>query len=222
MNLKTINKKETRYLFYIGAAIFVFILSALLYLKYKLFFYNFPNIGDYAFEADPSLIKIVGGDPFGAYKTYFPPLMMSLSLLLRGVVLFIFDGAGAVSISNNILLNQGEFQLRFLIGSFALFFIGYLILLSSVFIEKKKEINFKEVLFLAIAALVFGLNPLIDSSLNWGHPEEFLMASLLVASIIYSLKKKYYLALFFAGLAAATKQPAVFIVASLLIFTPAK
>jgi len=186
------------------------------------------NIGDYYFEVDPVLLNFLNGPNIEFYNSFFPPQMTPLSVIIRAPAIFIFEMIGVVSDVVDPVFYTKEFTQRYLAGALTIIFISLLILLTVIFKtipeffknHLTKKGVFLTIVFATGATLMLAFNPLIISSIVWGHPEETLMAALIAAGGLLLLKQNYLLGGIFLGLAVATKQPAVFILPAAFFLVP--
>jgi hypothetical protein len=217
---------------FIFSLVFIFSLISTYILSRLALFGNSElfNIGDYYFEVDPVLLNFLKEPNIEFYNSFFPPQMMPLSVIIRAPAIFLFESLGFVSNVTDPVFYTKEFRERYLAGAMTIVFLSLLVIFTVIFKSfpaffknglTKKDV-FITIGFAVLAALMFALNPLIVSSIVWGHPEETLMAALLAAGGLLLLKRDYLWAGIILGLAIATKQPAVFILPAAFFFVPSE
>ncbi len=176
------------------------------------------EVGDYYFEVDPVITNFLVNPNPALYNSFFPPLMMPLSLEIRTIFSLPFYWLGIINANENPVQSVANFNNRYIIGSLLLLIFSYGALLFSIFKDQIKNLDPKYVLKLFLIVILIAVNPLTFSALNWTHPEEVLLAALIASASLMALKKEYIWAAIFTGLAMATKQPAFFLFPAIFLF----
>lgn len=185
--------------------------------------------GDYYFEVDPVMLQFLQSPGIDFYNSFFPPQMTPVSVVIRAPVVWAAEALGLVTAATDPIFSQDEFRGRYLAGAATLLMIGFSLLVFSIgraFPEywKGKERSIRHALVylicLVLATLLLALNPLITSSVVWGHPEETLMGAFLVAGALALIRGRTVPGAILLGLAMATKQPAIFIAPAAFLLVP--
>jgi hypothetical protein len=174
--------------------------------------------GDYFVEADWALIQIAHAHVFSIFAAPPPPrgipLMMPLSLLIRGPALAVGAALHIITLHSHANVRRihgvsfpfphASDNIRYQVGAVVTLAAGVSAVVATMWYHACRRDR--------IAALVLGVSmlalPLAGSTLVWGHPEEFLMGALIIAFILAASRELWGLAAVMLGLAVATKQPA--------------
>lgn len=155
-----------------------------------------PGVGDYPTDAGPALAAIAHGNlaAFFAHQ----PAMGSLSLFVR-----------APFAALSVALHDG------LVGTYrwgalpCLLSVAVLAIWLGRIATRRGSGRLAPVL-IAVLSLI---NPIVNDALYFGHPEELLTASLAIGALVAACEGRVTLTAVLTGLAVATKQWALLIVA---------
>jgi Glycosyltransferase family 87 len=155
-----------------------------------------PGFGDYPRDAGPSISAAAHGDLAGFFA--HQPAMGPLSLYLR--VPFAAIGV-AVHDSPLGIYRWGTLP--------CLLALALLAVALARYAGRRGTSRLGQILIVAVCLF----NPLVNDALYWGHPEEILTASLAAGALIAAAEDKAVLTALLAGLAVASKQWALVVVA---------
>jgi Glycosyltransferase family 87 len=148
-----------------------------------------PGLGDYPRDAGPAITAGAHGDLAGffAHQAAMGPLSLYLRVPFAAIGVAIGDGA------------LGVYRWASLPCLIAL---GLVAVWLARFAGQRGAGRLAQVLIVGVALL----NPLVDSALYWGHPEEILTAALATGALVAALEQRSLAAGVLVGLAIASKQ----------------
>lgn len=180
--------------------------------------------GDYSLEADTPLALAMQGHIFRMWDFAQPPLMMPLALLARLPALVIAELLGIVSSHPvaSAVAPDGSLDpipvYRYAVGTISIAAIAAAA--AAITAERLRRGTRLALISALLAAATLVLNPLALQAMIWGHPEEVLLAGLILASLLSAARGSWVAAAVLLGLACATKQPALLVVPALLLAAP--
>ena len=183
------------------------------------------TIADWAHEADPALRAALSGNLFGMYGQGQTPLMMPLALLIRLPALSGLGYTGRSTLScrgsahvngwwiNSVptLLPNRQATINYLtdtrryeVGAIGLMVLTAMIVVASLWYRASRQQRISAV----VATLALLFVPLTGEALRWSHPEEILLAAMIMLALLAAGRGRWLLAAIAFALAFATKQPA--------------
>jgi hypothetical protein len=155
-----------------------------------------PGLGDYPTDAGPALAAVAHGD-VGRFFSH-QPAMGSVSLFARAPFAAL---AAAIGDGRLGAYRWGTVPCLIAVSIVALW-------LARIALRQGSG-RLAAALIVAIALL----NPLVNDALYYGHPEELLTASLAIGALVAACEQRPALTALLAGLAIASKQWALLIIA---------
>lgn len=166
------------------------------------------RIGDYFFEADEAVRRGLDGHLASLYDTDPPALMWPFAIVVRLPVVLVgefWDIGAWVSERSGLVATDRD--VRYTLGAIACMATSATLVAVGVWSAAHDIRRIQRGLLSLLATAVWTLNPLAANSLQWGHPEELLMAGLIAGSLLILPRHQTAAVILFA-LALATKQPA--------------
>ena len=163
-----------------------------------------PGLADYPRDAGPAISAGAHGDLAGffAHQAAMGPLSLYLRVPFAAIGVALGDGTLGV-------YRWGALPCLIVLGLVAVWLAR--------FAGRRGAGHAAQILIVGVVLL----NPLVDSALYWGHPEEILTAALGTGAIIAALEQRPLAAGLLVGLAIASKQWAlVLLIPVVLILGP--
>jgi hypothetical protein len=159
-----------------------------------------PGLGDYPRDAGPAITAGAHGDlgGFFAHQAAMGPL--SLYLRVPFAAIGVAGGDGPLGVYRWASLP-------------CLIVLGLAAVGLARFAGRRGASRLAQVVIVAVAVL----NPLVDSALYWGHPEEIITAAFGAAALVAALEQRSLAAGVLVGLAIASKQWALVLLIPVLL-----